>query len=164
MTGTDVTDDQQAPAQAPRERTYGIAELAAEFGLTPRTIRFYEETGLLAPRRAGTARVYAHRDRARLMLICRGRRLGFSLAEIKEFLSLYDADRSQVAQMTYLLARVRERAGVLESRLHDAQQGLAELQALEAQLVGHLRRCGAGSVAAAPASSAADGPAHSTGS
>lgn len=160
MRAVDIVDDQQDV----RERTYGIAELSAAFGVTPRSIRFYEEAGLLAPRRAGTARIYTHRDRARLMLICRGKRLGFSLAEIREFLSLYEADRSQVAQMSYLLERVRERSGLLESRLRDAQQGLAELRALEAQLVEHLRRCDDGQTGQPCAPSPTDEPAHSTGS
>ena len=65
------------------ERTYSISELAEEFEVTPRTIRFYEDQGLLTPRREGMSRIYSHRDRGRLMLICRGKRLGFSLAEIE---------------------------------------------------------------------------------
>src|SRR3546814_16413735 len=87
------------------DKTYTISELAAEFGVTPRTIRFYEDEGLIAPGRAGTNRVYTRHDRGRLILLCRGKRLGFSLAEVKEFLELYYPDRDQVGQMSFTLAR-----------------------------------------------------------
>ncbi|MBV9755883.1 MAG: MerR family transcriptional regulator, partial [Alphaproteobacteria bacterium] len=70
------------------DQFYTVTQLSAELGVTPRAIRFYETKGLLAPRRAGTTRVYTHRDRARLILILRGKRLGFSLREIKEYLEL----------------------------------------------------------------------------
>jgi len=122
------------------ERTYGIGELAEEFGLTLRTIRHYEEEGLLLPAREGTSRVYAHRDRARLALICRGKRLGFSLAEIKEFLHLYDTDESQAEQMRYMQRIARRRIADLERQLQDVQQTLRELRDIDTQITHHLTR------------------------
>lgn len=122
------------------ERTYAIGELAGEFGLTLRTIRHYEDEGLLAPAREGQARVYSHRDRARLALICRGKRLGFSLPEIKEFLDLYDVGDAQVEQMRYLQMRARERAAALERQLRDVQQTLAELRDIDVRIERHLNR------------------------
>lgn len=73
-------------------RLYTVTELAAELGMTARAIRFYEDKGLITPQRAGTTRVYSSRDRARMILILRGKRLGFSLGTIREYLDLYDAD------------------------------------------------------------------------
>jgi len=110
-----------------------VNQLAEELGVTPRAIRFYETKGLIAPRRAGTTRVFDRRDRARLMLILRGKRLGFSLAEIREFLDLYDADRSQQSQLGLLLARTRERIGELEQQQRDLEQTLGELRLVEAE-------------------------------
>lgn len=119
-----------------------IGELAGEFGLTHRTIRHYEDEGLLAPERVGNARVYGHRDRARLALICRGKRLGFSLAEIKDFLNLYDTDDAQVEQMRYMRSLARRRISALEQQLADVQQTLAELCVIDTQISEHLRRNG----------------------
>lgn len=124
------------------ERTYAIGELADEFGLTLRTIRHYEDEGLLAPGRDGMSRVYGHRDRARLALICRGKRLGFSLAEIKDFLNLYDGSDGQVGQMLYMQSLTRRRVAALERQLADVQQTLAELRGIDAQITQHLRRQG----------------------
>jgi DNA-binding transcriptional MerR regulator len=121
----------------------GIGELAAEFGLTPRTIRFYEDQGLLAPVRECSRRVYGHRDRAQLTLICRGKRLGFTLAEIKDFLTLYETDDGQVAQMRTLIRRGRERIAALERQLRDVEDTLRELRDIVAAAAGHLRRQGA---------------------
>jgi DNA-binding transcriptional MerR regulator len=126
------------PEEAGEERTFTISELADTFQVTPRTIRFYEDQGLLSPRRDGLNRVYSHRDRARLTLICRGKRLGFSLAEIKDFLDLYDVDDRQIEQMRFALAHGRERIASLEVQLRDVQQTLSELRALERQIIDHL--------------------------
>jgi DNA-binding transcriptional MerR regulator len=131
------------PDEAGEERTFTISELADTFQVTPRTIRFYEDQGLLSPRRDGLNRVYSHRDRARLTLICRGKRLGFSLAEIKDFLDLYDVDDRQIEQMRFALAHGRERIASLEVQLVDVQQTLSELRALESQIVEHLKAAGA---------------------
>ncbi|EWY41407.1 transcriptional regulator [Skermanella stibiiresistens SB22] len=119
-----------------------MSELAEEFQVTPRTIRFYEDQGLLAPTRDGLNRIYSHRDRARLTLICRGKRLGFSLAEIKDFLNLYDTDDRQIEQMRYALCRGRERIKSLETQFEDVKQTLHELRALESQILDHLRAAG----------------------
>lgn len=131
------------PNGSTNARTFSISELAEEFRVTPRTIRFYEDQGLLAPTRDGLNRIYSHRDRARLTLICRGKRLGFSLAEIKDFLDLYDVDDRQIEQMRFALAHGRERIASLEVQLADVQQTLSELRALESQIVEHLKAAGA---------------------
>jgi len=85
------------------DATYSIGELAREFGITLRSIRFYEDQGLLTPQRHGTTRLFSRRDRGRLAMICRGKRLGFSLKVVKTFLDLYDTDNQQVGQMRFLL-------------------------------------------------------------
>jgi DNA-binding transcriptional MerR regulator len=125
------------------QRSYSIGELAAAFDITPRSIRFYEDEGLLSPERAGLARIYSHRDRARLALICRGKRLGFSLAEIREFLGLYDREQGQVEQMTYFLGRARARRAALETQLVDVQQTIEDLKGIETEIVTFLKREGA---------------------
>lgn len=112
---------------------YSVSQLARQLGVTARTIRFYEDKGLVAPNRAGTTRVYTHRDRARLMLILRGKRLGFSLREIKEFLDLYDMDPTQHAQMKQLLIGVRKRITKLQEQSAALEQSLAELSEIERQ-------------------------------
>ena len=116
---------------------FTIGELAAAFSLSPRAIRFYEDQGLLAPERVGTQRVYTKRDRARLQLILRGKRLGFSLADIREFLDLYDADRSKHRQMAALLDRTRARISELEQQLEDITVTLAELRDMEAEIAAY---------------------------
>ena len=108
-------------------------QLAEELGVTARAIRFYEAKGLIAPRRAGTTRVFDRRDRARLLLVLRGKRLGFSLASIREFLDLYDADRTQAAQLRLLLDSTRERIRELERQRVDLDQTLRELREVEAE-------------------------------
>jgi DNA-binding transcriptional MerR regulator len=118
---------------------YTVNQLAEELGITGRAIRFYEAKGLIAPRRAGTTRVFDRRDRARLLLVLRGKRLGFSLAEIREFLDLYDADRTQVAQVRLLLSKTRTRIAELERQREDLEQTLDELREVERQAVQVLR-------------------------
>lgn len=117
------------------DRLYTVTELAAELGITPRTIRFYEVKGLLSPKRAGTTRVYGHRDRARMQLILRGKRLGFSLADIKEYLDLYAVDTSQVEQLHLLVKKVRDRLGDLEAQRRALEATIAELGEIERQAV-----------------------------
>ncbi len=82
------------------QELYSVSELANDLGVTPRALRFYEDKGLIAPQRAGNTRVYTHRDRGRLMLILRGKRLGFTLREVREWLDLYEVDPDQAAQLT----------------------------------------------------------------
>jgi DNA-binding transcriptional MerR regulator len=125
------------------ERSYSIGDLAAAFDITPRSIRFYEDEGLLSPERAGLTRIYSHRDRARLALICRGKRLGFSLAEIREFLDLYDREHGQVGQMSFFLGRARARRTALETQLVDVQQTIEDLKGIEDEIVTFLKREGA---------------------
>jgi DNA-binding transcriptional MerR regulator len=118
---------------ADERQLYSVNQLADELGVTPRTIRFYEESGLIAPRRAGANRVFDRRDRARLMLILRGKRLGFSLGEIREYLDLYESDRSQVVQMRRLLDATRQRMAELEKQRADLNQALGELRSIARQ-------------------------------
>ncbi len=115
------------------DRTWTISELSAEFGTTLRTIRFYEDQGLLAPERAGTARVFHDRDRVRLQLILRGRRLGFTLAEIAHILGLYDETPGERGQLEYLLTDIGRRREALLDKRRDLDDALAELADLEAR-------------------------------
>ncbi|MGH3366913.1 MAG: MerR family transcriptional regulator [Nocardioidaceae bacterium] len=115
-------------------RTWSIAELAEEHGVTLRTIRFYEDRGLLSPERRGTARIFHHRDRVRLGLVLRGRRLGFSLDEIATIVDMYDAEPGEAGQLRYLLAQIDVRRTELEQRRKDIEETLAELDEVE-------RRC-----------------------
>ena len=110
-----------------------ITELAREAGVTARAIRFYESKGLLTPCRAGTTRIYTHRERGRLQLILRGKRLGFSLTDIGEYLDLYDADPTQHDQIVLLLDKVNNRIGELESQKADIDDTLKELSSVRAQ-------------------------------
>src|SRR5919112_4739402 len=103
MPGMRSSGHPAAETAPPAHDLLTVNQLAEELGVTPRAIRFYEAKGLIAPRRAGTTRVFDRRDRARLLLVLRGKRLGFSLAEIREFLDLYDADHSQHSQLSLLL-------------------------------------------------------------
>lgn len=114
------------------EATYSIAELAREFDLTPRAIRHYEEQGLITPARAGVQRVYTKRDRTRLKLTLRGKRLGLSLAEIRELIDMYDSapESSQLARLLEVLARQRAK---LEQQREDIEAVLGELDTFEAQ-------------------------------
>jgi DNA-binding transcriptional MerR regulator len=106
---------------------FAIADLAREFGISTRAIRFYESKGLLTPERVGGTRVFRRRDRARLILILRGKRLGFSLRDISEYLSLYDA-QSQTAQVSLLIGKVDERLKMLEQQLADLHTTISELR------------------------------------
>jgi len=112
---------------------FGIRDLAREFGVTTRTIRFYEDKGLLKPERDGQRRVYAARDRVRLRLIMRGKRLGFSLDEISQMIDLYDVDPSEVTQLTHFLDKIAERKAQLERQSQDIAETLAEITRIEVQ-------------------------------
>jgi DNA-binding transcriptional MerR regulator len=118
-------------ASSDRSRFYSVAELAHEFGLTSQGIRFYEESGLITPARVGRTRVFNYQDRARLVLIQRLRRLGFSIDQIREYLSLYRADASGAAQYRLGLERITTRIRELESKRRDLDETLAGLRALE---------------------------------
>jgi len=121
------------------QRLYSIGDLASEFGVSPRAIRFYEDHELLAPQRIGGNRVYTQRDRARLVLILRGKRLGFSLVDIKEMLDLYYADRHHLEQLRVTLAKGRGRIADLEQQLSEITLTLGELRDLEAVIVNLIR-------------------------
>jgi DNA-binding transcriptional MerR regulator len=123
-------------------RLYTIGELANEFDVTTRTIRFYESKGLIAPARRGIARSYSRRDRARLKLILRGKNLGFSLEAIAEYLKLYDADPAQIAQTQMLLEGVDEAIENLQTKRADIDRTLKELKDIRAECIEHLRRKG----------------------
>jgi DNA-binding transcriptional MerR regulator len=118
---------------------YTVTELAKELGMTPRAVRFYEDKGLITPQRAGTTRVYSARDRARMILILRGKRLGFSLGTIKEYLDLYDTDITQRAQLRLLLASIDKRRAQLLAQRQAIQEALSELDDITAQAEAALR-------------------------
>ena len=124
------------------ERLYSITELADEIGVTPRAIRFYETKGLLRPQRAGATRVYTYRDRARLLIILRGKRLGFSLALIQKYLDLYDADPTRKGQLPHLLRGARQRIGELEAQRQDLEVTLEELREIEQMTLDAMQRLG----------------------
>jgi DNA-binding transcriptional MerR regulator len=130
------------PAAPDESRLYTIGELAAELAVTTRTIRFYESKGLVAPARRGVARAYSRRDRARLMLILRGKNLGFSLEAIGEYLKLYDADPAHIAQTQMLLAKVEEAIESLQAKRADLDRTLKDLKEIRGQCVEHLKKAG----------------------
>jgi DNA-binding transcriptional MerR regulator len=107
---------------------FAISDLCTEFGVTPRALRFYEDEGLISPERRGTQRVYSHRDRARLAWILRGKRVGFSLGEIKEMIDLYDIGDGRKVQRQVTLERCRDRIRLLEEQKKDIDEHIAELQ------------------------------------
>ena len=115
-------------------RTWTIAEIADEFGITHRTVRYYEDKGLVTPERRGTLRVFHPRDRTRLRLVLRGKRLGFPLDEIRTIVDMYDQQPGESGQLSYLLDQIDERRGDLWLRRRDIDAALAELDDLE-------RRC-----------------------
>ena len=110
------------------ERTFTIRQLCQEFKCTPRALRFYEDKGLLAPARQGLNRVYSYKDRARLQMILRGKRVHLSLAEIREILDLYDKNDGNAAQSAKMLARFRERIVTLEAQREDLDHAITELR------------------------------------
>ncbi len=126
-----MTEAAKQDALQVAERMYSVTELARELGVTPRTLRFYEDKGLIKPQRVSTTRVYLPRDRARMILILRGKQLGFSLREISEYLDLYDADPTHRAQFERLLHLVRDRIELLEQQREALDETLAELREIE---------------------------------
>ncbi|MCE9933976.1 MerR family transcriptional regulator [Aeromonas salmonicida] len=119
------------PSLPGKEITYSISELAHEFDITPRTIRYYEDEGLITPTREGQTRIYSHKDKIRLKLTLRGKRLGFSLAEIRELFDMYDTDRSSKTQLHSMIQLINAKRQSLHQQLEDIQMVMAELEAAE---------------------------------
>ena len=115
------------------QTTYSISDLSKEFDITTRSIRFYEDQGLLKPKRRGHTRIYSLKDRVRLKLLLRGKRLGFSLAETRRVFELYDADKSSTSQLNTMLALVEEKKYALQQQMDDIKVVLMELNSAEQQ-------------------------------
>lgn len=115
------------------EPTFSISDLAAEFGITPRAIRHYEEHGLLSPRREGLQRIYSKRDRTRLKLTLRGKRIGLALSEIRDLIDMYDEQPDESSQLLRLLGVFAERRAVLEQQRRDLDEVLGEIGIYEQQ-------------------------------
>lgn len=131
-----------------QQQTYTISDLAREFGITPRAIRFYEGEGLLSPERAGSKRIYSKRDRTSLRLILRGKRLGLSLAEIGELIGMYDGVRNSVPQLKRFVDVLDERRRALEQQREDIVAVLDEIGMLERQCLALLAENPAGAAEA----------------
>ena len=126
---------QQGTAHIMRTKiTYTISQLARHFGVTLRTVRFYEDKGLLSPRRVENRRVYRERDFVRLKLILRGRRIGFSLAELKQTLALYATKSGEAAQIDYVLKTIDKHRTELEQRKKDIAATLKDMRGIEARI------------------------------
>ena len=121
-------------------RSYSIREMCDTFAVTPRALRFYEDESLIAPERRGTVRLYSDRDRARLTLILRGKRVGFSLADIREMLDLYDIGDGQQTQCRVTLQRCRERVDALQRQKVDIDTTIGELEKYIASLDPEIRQ------------------------
>ena len=124
------------------KQTWTIREIAEQFDVTHRTVRHYEELGLITPERLGTTRVYHRRDKTRLGLILRGKRLGFPLEEIRTIIDLYDAPRGRRSQLEYVLGQIDERRTDLEQRRRDLDDAIDELGTFERRCredLGHLQ-------------------------
>lgn len=112
--------------------TFSISDLAREFGITPRTIRFWEDQGILAPEREGNKRVFTRRDRARLKMALRGKRLGLSLAEIKDLIGMYNSTEDETPQLLECLRVMEKRRAALQQQREDIEAMLAEIAQFEA--------------------------------
>lgn len=128
----------------PRDMT--IAELARAMEVTPRTIRFYEAEGMISPERRGTQRIFHSRDQVRLKLILRGKRLGFTLAEIRDIIDLYDAAPGERGQLDFFLEKISERRDDLEQKRRDIAVTLKELEQVERKCRERLEELGRGSM------------------
>ncbi|WP_181009905.1 MerR family DNA-binding protein [Ornithinimicrobium sufpigmenti] len=122
--------------------TWTIAQMADDFDVTHRALRHYEHLGLLSPERDGQRRIYHRRERTRLALILRGRRLGFPLEEVATILDMYDDQPGEVGQLTYLLSQIDDRRADLERRRRDIEDSLRELDELEKRCTEDLAQIG----------------------
>ncbi len=118
----------------PEQPTYRISDLAAEFDVTARSIRFYEDQQLLSPERIGRQRLFHERDRVRLKLILRGKRLGFSLAEIREIFDMYDSAPGEAGQLRYVIESLNQKRAALRQQREDIDIVLQEMDQLDQQL------------------------------
>jgi DNA-binding transcriptional MerR regulator len=128
---TNSEKPQRTPDTGAPDRRWSIGELAVDVGVSTRTIRFYETSGLITPERAKGARIYSRRDRARMHLILRGKNLGFTLEDIREYLGLYDDDPNQVTQTTLLVQKVDSAIDGLEKKRIDLERTLGELKMIK---------------------------------
>lgn len=128
-----------AEAREARSSIAGIRQVAAELGVTERTLRFYEKEGLIEPQRLGVTRVYGRREIARMKLILRGKRLGFSIADLKDFLDLYRPRSDQSEQTRLLITRVRTRIDEMLAQQQALTETLTELRAIEAEALASLK-------------------------
>lgn len=122
-----------------------ITELTKEFGISTRTVRFYEDEGLIKPVRRGRTRLFRPTDRRRLMFILRGKRLGFSIAEIREIMNMYKEPPGEEGQLVLLITRINEKRGELEQKRIDIDLTIQELDHAEEQSLGRLAELGVGS-------------------
>ena len=120
------------------EKTFSIGELAKNYDITPRSIRFYEEQGLLSPERNGQTRIYKKKDKVRLKLILRGKRLGFSLAETKTLFNLYDNHQNSEAQLEAMLRMTEQKRAIMHQQLEDIKMLMNELDEVEARCIEEL--------------------------
>lgn len=116
---------------SPSATTFSITDLSREFAITPRTIRFWEDQGILAPQREGSKRVFTRRDRARLKMALRGKRLGLSLAEIKDLIGMYNSTEDETPQLLECLRVMSKRREALEQQREDIEAMLAEIAQFE---------------------------------
>lgn len=120
------------------KRTYSITELAKEFDVTNRAIRFYEDQGLVSPQREGQKRIYSPKDRVRLKLVMRGKRLGFTLAESRELIDMYDAETNNEKQLLHFLSILDEKDAQLKQQLQDIEEMNIELKDARSRCLGAL--------------------------
>ncbi len=137
---TPAPDDKAGKGKMPaaEDARYSIGDLADELQVTTRAIRFYEAKGLITPARKGVARAYTRRDRARLLLILRGKNLGFSLKDIQQYLVLYDTDPTQLAQLKLLDSMVESHIAKLKKKRADLDRTLKELADIKATVTAEL--------------------------
>ena len=139
MTDAVLYDDADAHSGS-GERLFTITELTRQFDITTRTLRFYEAEGMLSPLRRGRQRLFSQRDRTRLKLILRGKRLGLSLADIRDIIDMYDAEPGERGQLTYLVERIAGRRSELEQKQKDIELTLAELEQVEIRCLQRLEQ------------------------